>query len=814
MADLTYKVAVDTAQAQQNINGLKSALGALAAAFSVRAVVQFGDSITNLQNRLRVLSPSTDAVNKQFAAIAQIADQSRAPLNAVGDLYFRIARSADQLGISQQQAAQITDSLAKGLVSSGMSAQEAAGPLLQLGQALQSGRFQGDELRSVLEGMPIVAKALADELGVPIGQLRKLGSEGKITGDVFVSAMQRAQGSINEAFNRTLPTVGQSIERLQTNLALLFTNLGGGEAINGLATAIGNMASAMQPLGQFIKDNGDALATLAKVAAGVTVAYLALGKGMALVARFGNFLAAGFLGQVSVLGAVKSALLGLVYGWANVVKNILRAIGVMTTAYGGLTSLGFAAAGLLRIFLRFTGIVGILYAVAEGVDFLLKKLNVNFSILGKLGEAWDWLKNKLFGSSEAQKEAAKSSENAIAALDDQAKAVKQVVAATAEQIYAIEALKQAYRDTAQAQEDQLRLSTELLGLGELQQELVNNLNTSYQNYLTQRKQLEKEILDATLKGTDEELARLPLLRQALADLEERYKANTRAVTDLTIANENRVRAINLETFALKQQQDTIDQLTKLQREMRDMGLSEIEKRYRAIEDAADDAAKQAIRAEEARRGGIKLSKEESDAYYAAARANNEALKRQTEELFEKSREFSTGWNSAFREYADNASNAAKRAESLFKKATQGMEDAIVNFAKTGKFEWRGFLASIAEELLRSNIQRLIAQIFGIGGGAGGGGGLLGFLLGGRASGGPVTANTPYMVGENGPEMFVPATSGQVLNQNQMPGMGGFNITYNINAVDAVSFQQLVARDPAFIFAVTEQGRLSLPQSRR
>ena len=166
MADTTYKIAVDTAGAVSAINGLKTALGGLAAAFSVKALVQFSDDITNLRNKLLTLTPDLKVVEKQFQALAAIAIQARTPLEATSDLFFRIQRSAKALGISQQEAAQITESLAKAISASGLSANEAAGPLLQLGQALQSGTFQGDELRSILEGLPPVAQALADQKAV------------------------------------------------------------------------------------------------------------------------------------------------------------------------------------------------------------------------------------------------------------------------------------------------------------------------------------------------------------------------------------------------------------------------------------------------------------------------------------------------------------------------------------------------------------------------------------------------------------------------------------------------------------------------
>ncbi len=87
-------------------------------------------------------------------------------------------------------------------------------------------------------------------------------------------------------------------------------------------------------------------------------------------------------------------------------------------------------------------------------------------------------------------------------------------------------------------------------------------------------------------------------------------------------------------------------------------------------------------------------------------------------------------------------------------------------------------------------------------------GLLGFLKpkATGAGGGQLMATRPTLVGEQGPELFIPSTSGSLLPNGGM----GSQVTYNINAVDARSFQQLVASDPEFIFSVTEVGRRRIP----
>ena len=182
---------------------------------------------------------------------------------------------------------------------------------------------------------------------------------------------------------------------------------------------------------------------------------------------------------------------------------------------------------------------------------------------------------------------------------------------------------------------------------------------------------------------------------------------------------------------------------------------------------------------------------------------------QADENIKKSREFSTGWEQAYKQYTENATNAAEQARTMFSTVTRSFEDAIVNFVKTGKLSFKDFANSVIEQFVRIQAQKLALGIFGDGKSAGG---FIGSLLGlpGRASGGPVDAMTPYMVGEKGPELFVPRNAGNIVPNHSL---GGSNVTYNINAVDASSFRQLVASDPEFLYAVTEKGRSSIPSRR-
>jgi lambda family phage tail tape measure protein len=173
--------------------------------------------------------------------------------------------------------------------------------------------------------------------------------------------------------------------------------------------------------------------------------------------------------------------------------------------------------------------------------------------------------------------------------------------------------------------------------------------------------------------------------------------------------------------------------------------------------------------------------------------------------------FNAGFQKAYSEYVENSRNYFEQAGRIFNTVTSSMEDAIVEFGKTGKLSFKDFLNTVIEELLRSQARRLIAQTFGAIGnsGGGGGGGFLGKLLG-FANGGIIPTNGPVVVGERGPEILMGAAGRQVIPNG---GIGGGSVTYNINAVDAMSFKEMVARDPSFIYAVSMQGARTVPGGR-
>jgi len=202
------------------------------------------------------------------------------------------------------------------------------------------------------------------------------------------------------------------------------------------------------------------------------------------------------------------------------------------------------------------------------------------------------------------------------------------------------------------------------------------------------------------------------------------------------------------------------------------------------------------------------------------------------QIGESQRSFEYGWKKAFASYTDSATNAAKMGEQAFVSVTQNLEQALDQFVQTGKLSFSDLARSIISDLIKIQLKAQATSIFqssGIGGFfsglfGGGGGGSPAFgstaFWGGKAEGGDVSSMNSYMVGERGPELFVPKTSGTVIPNNQLGSMGGgAQVVYNgpyiasMSAIDTQSATQFLAKNKNAVFAANQSATRSLPQSR-
>lgn len=192
---------------------------------------------------------------------------------------------------------------------------------------------------------------------------------------------------------------------------------------------------------------------------------------------------------------------------------------------------------------------------------------------------------------------------------------------------------------------------------------------------------------------------------------------------------------------------------------------------------------------------------------------------QTQNLL-ASRTWEQGWKEAFDNYMENASNAAKQAGEVFNSITSNMERAIDNFVTTGKFSFGDLARSIIQDLIKIELKAQATAMFKAV--AGTAGTFLSSLFG-FANGGNPPLNKPSIVGEKGPELFVPRTAGTIIPNHALAGAGGgmMNapitnnyITNNISAVDAKSVAQLFAENRKTLLGTVQMAQKELPYSNR
>ena len=218
----------------------------------------------------------------------------------------------------------------------------------------------------------------------------------------------------------------------------------------------------------------------------------------------------------------------------------------------------------------------------------------------------------------------------------------------------------------------------------------------------------------------------------------------------------------------------------------------------------------------------------------------ELAKIQETSSIEAQRTFTYGWNQAFAQYAEDATNYATMARDMFSVITGSMSRAIDQFVDNGKLSFKDFAGSIIKDLIKIELKMQAMQLFRIGFSAISG--AIGNIstattygtdigsqqtamlqaqdLGFRANGGTVSANSPYIVGERGAELFIPSRSGTVIpNNNLRDSMGGGGVTYNgtviqnMNAIDTQSGLQFLAKNKMNIYALNQSAGRSMPASR-
>lgn len=248
-----------TDTAQSTMFKLADAAKAVAGALAVQQIIKYADAWTVVNNKLtnsiRLNEDLADVTDRVF----NIAQDTRASLDATADLYAKLERSTRDLTLSGDDLAAITTTINQAFIVQGATVQEAETAIRQLGQGLAAGALRGDEFNTVNENGNRLIRALSDSLGVNTARLRELASQNKLTTEIIVAGLREQAGVIEDEYSNTIATFAQNTQIATNNLTKF---VGESTTVQGVVGAAGDALVS-------ISENLETFTDIAILAAGV-----------------------------------------------------------------------------------------------------------------------------------------------------------------------------------------------------------------------------------------------------------------------------------------------------------------------------------------------------------------------------------------------------------------------------------------------------------------------------------------------------------------------------------------------------------------
>lgn len=197
---------------------------AIAAAFSIGAIVEFGRKIReasiemeNIRNQLTLVASSADDLDRIMALLTQTAVNNRTSFAATAELFTKLKVATDELGRSEEEVVIVTSKLSQALQVAGADAATTNSVVRQFGQAMASGTVRGDEFNSLVEGLGPALAIMAKETGIGVGELREMSQAGELTADVLFDMIKNSN-----ALSASFAGMNKTTEQLETALGDAF----------------------------------------------------------------------------------------------------------------------------------------------------------------------------------------------------------------------------------------------------------------------------------------------------------------------------------------------------------------------------------------------------------------------------------------------------------------------------------------------------------------------------------------------------------------------------------------------------------------
>ena len=375
-------------------------------------ILKAADEWTVFQNRLKLVTETTAELKEAEDGILAIAKRTGQELGGTAEVYQRLAANKKELALSDKELLQITETINKSIVVGGSTAEGASAALTQFGQAMASGVLRGEEFNSMMEQAPGLARALADGLGVGVGQLRNMANNGELTAERVTQALLKAGVNVDAQFKKMDLTIAQSATNFKTSLTEFI----------GKSSEAGGAAKVLSGAIQFAAEHVDVLAagiaalvalsvgkwavmTAANVMTYVAALVVANRQGAAtVVSQTATAAAIGRTGATAQLAAANVATFGgslkalqLAGGAAS------GALNSFVAAHGKLLAIGAAAiaatTALTSLYDIMNGGDGRNWA-SSGFDWVLDKLGLIDSRVETLGTKLAEINEKPFSLGE------------------------------------------------------------------------------------------------------------------------------------------------------------------------------------------------------------------------------------------------------------------------------------------------------------------------------------------------------------------------------------------------------------------------------
>lgn len=207
---------------ERTMSSLSGVAKGLLAALSVQQVASYADAWTELNNKVANSVRTGETQAEVMQRIFDVSQATQSSLNGTATLYARLERGTRTYNTSAEDLTRLTTIINQGFAVSGATAQEAENAIIQLSQGIASGVLRGEEFNSVSEQGSRLMVALADSMGVSIGQLRAMAAQGQLTTDIVVKGLLSQGDAIGKEFANTTVSIAKGLQVAGNNVTKFF----------------------------------------------------------------------------------------------------------------------------------------------------------------------------------------------------------------------------------------------------------------------------------------------------------------------------------------------------------------------------------------------------------------------------------------------------------------------------------------------------------------------------------------------------------------------------------------------------------------